>query len=796
MKQEFSISEALERVKDNPELRAVVEDLAIQGADTVVIEFDDEGMQILNITKDSPTVDASHVPTTDWRKKPKPRVFNPISKSTSDEERYTFSPWYVPDSLDAHGEWTDAKEVQHAFWKYLAQDDRDIRLQHNTDIVAGQWVEGATWPYEVSVPVKHPDGDTEYTFPAGTPFLGIIWQPWAWELIKAGEIRGLSIGGNANRAEVEFSKEDYDPTGKVSFTKMIRHENGKYELYSHDGSKHLGSFDTEEDAKKREAEINRIKHIQKSVKFIIPKDFVDGFNLAKHAQYISEPTKEGLASELTDVLADIVAFNFLAWGFHWNVMGINFQQFHDLFEEIYEDALSSIDPTAESIRKLNFDAPVALVDYMGRIAQMEIPETNDPEIMSQILYVANEQLRACLTKAFCIATYINEQGIANFIAERLDMHSKWQWQLRAIVGDSFADSYEINVAEYTGMIDSNIETHVELEKHLQGRHDQSFHAGGGRAAAYRKVAIERKKLMDSGKTNLGMRRDAKGRIINPDATGGYKAKPPIPEVLTYKGVELTPEHSLWHHLESDGQGGYKLTAERQALHDEIIAKATAGIPSQENSTFYMLGGGPASGKSSAIKSGSITVPDKTQAVQINADDVKGELPEFERMRMSDDNSDFFNGASFAHEESSLLAKDIQSKAFSLNQDVVLDGTGDSSINKLTGKINEAKSAGYAVHGIYLTVPTDVAISRSFERSLGSGERRFVPPSIVAATHASVSDTFVDAISKNGLFDKLDLWDSNVPFGSKSNHIGTLNADGSFAVLDDAKWQEFKAKGNQ
>jgi DNA-binding ferritin-like protein len=36
-----------------------------------------------------------------------------------------------------------------------------------------------------------------------------------------------------------------------------------------------------------------------------------------------------------------------------------------------------------------------------------------------------------LKKAFDIANQANEQGIANFIAERIDMHAKWDWQLKA-----------------------------------------------------------------------------------------------------------------------------------------------------------------------------------------------------------------------------------------------------------------------------------------------------------------------------------------------------------------------------
>jgi starvation-inducible DNA-binding protein len=463
MKKTLPIFQALEMVKDNPELTATLNDMVVEGQDTVVVEFDEEGMQILSITKDAPSSASVHVDGTDWSKKPKITAFSSVTKAVDEEERYTLSPWYVPDSLDAHGEWTDRKEVQQAFWKYLAQDNRDIRLQHNMDIVAGQWVEGCTYPWELTVPVKHPEGDTEYTFPAGTPYLGIVWQPWAWELIKKGDIRGLSIGGTANRYDSELEKSDDDPLGNVSFTKMIRHEDGKFELYSHDGKRHLGSFDSEEAAKNREAEINRIKHMQKSAPFVLPKDFIDSLNIAKHAAYITEPTREGLAAELCELLGEVVAFRFIAQGFHWNVMGINFQQFHDLFQEIYEDADSSIDSLGESIRKLNYDAPFRLSDFMSGVASMEIPETNDPSLMSQVLYVANEQVRSCIMKAFTLADCMEEQGIANFLAERLDMHSKWQWQLRAVVGDAFADAYEIDVASFGSMLSTNIDNHMHTE---------------------------------------------------------------------------------------------------------------------------------------------------------------------------------------------------------------------------------------------------------------------------------------------------------------------------------------------
>ena len=336
-----------------------------------------------------------------------------------------------------------------------------------------------------------------------------------------------------------------------------------------------------------------------------------------------------------------------------------------------------------------------------------------------------------------------------------------------------------------------------IAKHLAGQHDQSFHAGGGKSAAYQKLALQRKKLMDAGKTELGLRQDNKGRVICPEATGGYKANPPIPLVIDMGlGEPITPNTSLWHHLESDGKGGYQLTAERQALHNKIIEDAVNRVPVSSDPTFTMLGGGPASGKSSAIRTGAVQVPDSNNAVHINADDIKGELPEYERMRMSSDNQDFFAAATFAHEESSMLAKKIQTAAIVGKRDIVLDGTGDSSATKLQGKCNEARSFGYKVNGEYISVPTNVAVGRANARSLGSADRRFVPESVVRDTHRSVSNTFVSAVQAGQFFDKVNLWDNNGEFGQPPKLVGSAGKDSIFKVADQGLWDEFVAKGNE
>lgn len=127
-----------------------------------------------------------------------------VSKAVS-EDRFTLGPMYVPNRLDAHAEWTDVDELQKAVWSYVQKGDRRIRLQHNRDKVAGEWVEVMTWPYEVEVPMMQKDATpTPVAFPEGTVFLGVVWEPWAWDMIKEGKIRGYSIGGKAERLYVDL----------------------------------------------------------------------------------------------------------------------------------------------------------------------------------------------------------------------------------------------------------------------------------------------------------------------------------------------------------------------------------------------------------------------------------------------------------------------------------------------------------------------------------------------------------------------------------------------------------------
>ena len=207
--------------------------------------------------------------------------------------------------------------------------------------------------------------------------------------------------------------------------------------------------------------------------------------------------------------------------------------------------------------------------------------------------------------------------------------------------------------------------------------------------------------------------------------------------------------SAEQHLVSDGKGGLRFSDERQALHDQIVSEALAGVPSSNNPVFYMLGGGPASGKSSLIERGDVALPSvqNREAVLVNADDYKLKLPEYKQKPATE-------AANFTHEESSYIAKRIQSEALANNQNIVLDGTGDSSYDKANKKVQDAKNAGYKVNGYYATVSIPEALRRNEVRAQQTG--RMVIPSVVIETHASVSRVFPRLSAQ---FDSVKLFDT-------------------------------------
>jgi starvation-inducible DNA-binding protein len=142
---------------------------------------------------------------------------------------------------------------------------------------------------------------------------------------------------------------------------------------------------------------------------------------------------EELINSLKVLMSDVVTFYFKAHGYHWNVEGDDFPQYHAFFEEIYEDVYGSIDPIAENIRKCGDYAPFRLERFIEYRTVSDTNVTPEEVDMSTDLYNANNQVLASLYGTFAAASAQNRQGIMNFLADRIDQHEKWMWQLGVII---------------------------------------------------------------------------------------------------------------------------------------------------------------------------------------------------------------------------------------------------------------------------------------------------------------------------------------------------------------------------
>jgi starvation-inducible DNA-binding protein len=141
--------------------------------------------------------------------------------------------------------------------------------------------------------------------------------------------------------------------------------------------------------------------------------------------------KEKLIEEMKTALADSFAFSLKAQYYHWNVEGINFYQFHELFGEIYSEVHGAIDTLAELIRTLKSYTPGSLQRFKELTSINEDIVIPSGVEMAKRLLSENDKVLACLLRAYQTAEDEGELGVSNFLQDRIQAHEKHSWFLRA-----------------------------------------------------------------------------------------------------------------------------------------------------------------------------------------------------------------------------------------------------------------------------------------------------------------------------------------------------------------------------
>lgn len=155
---------------------------------------------------------------------------------------------------------------------------------------------------------------------------------------------------------------------------------------------------------------------------------------AREGKMLADGTKmEELNKAVLTAFASEFSFYLKTHGFHWNIIGQDFFEYHGLFETIYSEVYESIDPFAEKIRTLQLTIPASL-SGLSEITQIEdctdMPPPTKDEMVAELL-ADSETILTVLKSAYNLCDIYGKFGFENFLAERIDAHEKHAWMLRS-----------------------------------------------------------------------------------------------------------------------------------------------------------------------------------------------------------------------------------------------------------------------------------------------------------------------------------------------------------------------------
>jgi starvation-inducible DNA-binding protein len=119
---------------------------------------------------------------------------------------------------------------------------------------------------------------------------------------------------------------------------------------------------------------------------------------------------------------------------HWNIAGPLFKSVHDLTEDQYQDLFAAIDDLAERIRALGLKAPMNYEAMKDRTDLEAFDhQTLDAGQMIAALAAGHELLATELAAGVKVASEKGDPATEDIFTERLRIHQKHAWMLRAMI---------------------------------------------------------------------------------------------------------------------------------------------------------------------------------------------------------------------------------------------------------------------------------------------------------------------------------------------------------------------------
>jgi starvation-inducible DNA-binding protein len=140
---------------------------------------------------------------------------------------------------------------------------------------------------------------------------------------------------------------------------------------------------------------------------------------------------EKLYKLLSDAQASLFVLFHKTWAFHWNVVGSDFTQLHQLFGGQYETMFEEIDRLSEHMRFLNVK-PLSSLSRMLEVTQIKeaASSTTANNMLSELLE-NNEKFCDLLKEISDEAEDQKSYATANLVQDLMESHGKFIWMLRS-----------------------------------------------------------------------------------------------------------------------------------------------------------------------------------------------------------------------------------------------------------------------------------------------------------------------------------------------------------------------------
>lgn len=146
---------------------------------------------------------------------------------------------------------------------------------------------------------------------------------------------------------------------------------------------------------------------------------------------LDEKTTSETVKELNILLADYHLYYQKLRNFHWNVIGKNFFDLHEKFEELYDDAKLKVDEIAERILTLRFQPTSNLSEYL-EVSNIKESRSDIPDAeMIKILLEDHGTILSQMRRVIKTAEKGDDEGTIDLIGAYIGELEKTSWMLDA-----------------------------------------------------------------------------------------------------------------------------------------------------------------------------------------------------------------------------------------------------------------------------------------------------------------------------------------------------------------------------